>query len=35
MQAAERYMDLHTFMMFDETIPRTQNEQVKAVIILL
>lgn len=25
MFASERYMDLHTFMMFDETLPKTQS----------
>lgn len=35
MQSAERYMDLHTFMMFEETLPKTQNEACKAVIVTL
>lgn len=33
--AAERYMDLHTFLMFEEILPKTQNEAVKNVIVNL
>jgi hypothetical protein len=35
MQNAERYMDLHTFMMFEETLPKAHNEGVKDIIVQL